>query len=80
MNEVPLRAYMKKRFYKYEDSLPSTGDLAGIVDSMGLFELVEFVESEYKVKVPMSEFRPARFASIKDILTLIDELKSKKAG
>jgi acyl carrier protein len=76
MDEAPLRAYLKKRFYKYEDSLQSNADLAGVVDSMGLFELVEFIEEAYRVKVPMAEFRPARFATIRDILTLIDELKT----
>jgi acyl carrier protein len=80
MNEAPLRAYLKKRFYKYEDSLPSSGDLSGIVDSLGLFELVEFIEREYQVKIPTTEFRPARFATIRDILTLVEELKNQKAG
>jgi acyl carrier protein len=77
MNETALRAYLKKRFYRYQDDLPTNGDLSGVVDSLGLFELVEFVEEAYGVKVPMKEFRPARFATIREILTLVDELKSQ---
>jgi acyl carrier protein len=78
MDETSLRAYLKKHFYRYEDSLPSTGDLSSVVDSLGLFELVEFLEEEYDVKVPMAEFRPDRFATIRDILTLVDELKNQR--
>jgi acyl carrier protein len=77
MNETPLRAFLKSRFYKYDDNIASGANLSDIVDSLGLFELVEFVESEYQVKVPMTEFRPARFSSIREILTLVEELKKR---
>jgi acyl carrier protein len=77
VNEAPLRSYLKSRFRGYQDDLPSNADLAAVVDSLGLFELIEFVESEYEVKVPMADFRPARFSSIREILTLVDELKKR---
>jgi acyl carrier protein len=79
MNEAPLRSYLKRRFRGYQDDLPSNADLSGIVDSLGLFELIEFVEEEYDLKVPMADFRPARFSSIREILTLVDELKNHRA-
>ena len=80
MDEAPLRAYLKRRFYKYQDDLPSTGDLSGVVDSLGLFELVEFIEAEYRVKIPTAEFRPARFSSIREILALVAEMGNHKAN
>jgi acyl carrier protein len=80
MNESKLRTYLKGRFARYSDDLGADSDLDGIVDSLGLFELVEFVESESGVRIPMAEFRPARFSSIREILAFVDELRGQESA
>lgn len=79
MNEERFRSYLKSRFQGYSDDLPADADLAGIVDSLGLFELVEFVEQEAGLTIPMADFRPARFSSIRAVLTFVDELRERSA-
>ena len=74
--ERRIRQYLKDRFRHYDDSLARADDLTTIVDSLGMFELVEFVEAEFGVSVPAHEFSPARFSSIDSILRLVDELRS----
>jgi acyl carrier protein len=78
MNEDRLRAYLKGRFRGYRDDLPVDAELSGIVDSLGLFELVEFVEQTFDVRIPMAEFRPGRFSSIREILDFVDDLRSRE--
>jgi acyl carrier protein len=60
----------------YRDSLAPADSLANVIDSLGLFDLVEFVENEFGVSIPNDEFSPRRFASIESILGLVDELKT----
>ena len=79
MNETDLRAYLKNRFRGYRDELSADADLSGIVDSLGLFELVEFVESTAGLKIGMADFQPVRFSSISSILALVDELRARQA-
>ena len=77
MNEAQLRSYMKTRFRGYRDDLSADADLSGVVDSLGLFELVEFVESASEIRIPMADFQPVKFSSIRNILALVDELRAR---
>jgi acyl carrier protein len=72
--EVRLRDFLRQRFHNYRDDFGADEDLTSVVDSLGLFELVEFVEQEYSVSIPAAEFSPRRFSSIHGILSLVDEL------
>ena len=80
MNEAQLRAYLKGRFRGYTDDIALDDDLSGVVDSLGLFELVEFIEKTAGVTVPTIEFRPARFATLSNILGLVDDLRAREAA
>jgi acyl carrier protein len=80
MNETQLRNYLKGRFRGYNDNLAGDADLTGVVDSLGLFELVEFVEGASGVRIPPMDFRPARFASIDGILAFVDELRERESA
>ena len=73
MTEASLRSYLKARFRGYSDAIGADDDLAGVVDSLGLFELVEFIEQTAGVTVPIIDFRPARFSTIRNILALVGE-------
>lgn len=44
----------------------------GIVDSTGVLELVEFVETEYSIKVEDDELIPENFDSIQRLVNYID--------
>jgi acyl carrier protein len=80
MTEATLRAYLKGRFRGYSDDIGRHDDLSGVVDSLGLFELVEFLEQDTGLTVPTLEFRPDRFSSINNILALVDELRRTGAA
>ena len=59
--EHKVRAYLKQRFAGYDDSLESHESLEGVVDSLGLFELLSFLEDEFSLSIPNSEFSPQLF-------------------
>jgi acyl carrier protein len=44
-----------------------------VIDSLGLFRTVAFLESEYGVKIPDTELVPANFASLEAIARLIEQ-------
>ncbi len=45
--ETKLRQFLKERFGKYRDETKTSDSLEDTVDSLGLFELVSFVEEEF---------------------------------
>jgi acyl carrier protein len=74
--ELKLRSYLSERFAEYNDSIAISDSLEGIVDSLGLFELVAFLEKEFSILIPNEDFSPDLFASIEHILLLIDEYQT----
>ncbi len=70
--ELKLRSYLKERFANYEDSIGSEDSLEGIVDSLGLFDLVAFLEEEFVVSIPNEDFSPDLFSTIQKILLLVN--------
>ena len=76
-DEQRLRAFLGERFAGFEDGCDATADLSSVIDSMGLFDLVQFVESEFDVSIPTEEFAPQKFSSIRRILEFVAELKSQ---
>lgn len=71
-NELRLRNYLKERFANYEDSIGSEDSLEGIVDSLGLFDLVAYLEEEFAIHIPNEDFSPDLFSTIEKMLYLID--------
>ena len=80
MNEEKLRTFLQERFPGYRDELQLDGDLSGVVDSLGLFELVAFVESEFNVSIPTAMFSPDRFTTLRRTLEFITELQSLQSA
>ncbi|MGD9578854.1 MAG: acyl carrier protein [Syntrophorhabdus sp.] len=70
--ELKLRSYLKERFANYEDSIGSEDSLEGIVDSLGLFDLVAFLEEEFAISIPNEDFSPDLFSTIEKILLLLN--------
>jgi acyl carrier protein len=51
-----------------------------VIDSLGVFQIVEFLESEYGVVVPDEELVPAKFATLASIAELVDRSDSDQAA
>ena len=49
----------------------------GLVDSMGLLQLVVFLEKEFQVSIPNSELLPNDFQSVQAIARLVSTKMSK---
>jgi acyl carrier protein len=44
-----------------------------VLDSLGMFELVSFLESEFGIEIQDEELVPANFGTVSDIARLVDE-------
>jgi acyl carrier protein len=62
------------------DSLADSTSLlaAGIVDSMGVMQLVEFVHEAFGFEVPMEEITPENFDSIERLTRYIERKRSAR--
>ena len=70
--EERIRGYLRSRFRGYRDDMSRDDSLEHVVDSLGLFELVEFLESSFGFSIPNEEFRPNRFSTIGRILQVVE--------
>jgi acyl carrier protein len=50
---------------------------SGILNSLGIFELVCFLETEFEIEIPEERFVPENFSSVAVIAELIRELTVK---
>jgi acyl carrier protein len=73
--EVKIRRFLEERFRGYKDEFGQKDKLDGVVDSMGLFELVCFLEEEFSLAIPNEEFSPNLFSSIENIMKVVEEFK-----
>lgn len=51
-----------------------------VIDSLGVFEIVEFLESQYGVTVSDEELVPAKFGTLASMAELVDRSKSDEAA
>lgn len=72
--ESKIREFIVKNLY-YTEGTSLTDDASflaeGVIDSMGAMELVAFVESEFKIKVEMSEVVVKNFDSISKLANFV---------
>jgi acyl carrier protein len=47
--------------------------LNGLVDSVGLMELVSFIEGEFSLEIDFSEVEPKNFRTVSDIARFVSE-------
>jgi acyl carrier protein len=50
-----------------------------VIDSLGLFQIVSFLESEYGVTIDDGEITPDKFATLKVIAELVDNSRSAES-
>src|SRR6266581_9622412 len=72
--EDKIREFIIKNLY-YAEGAALSHDASflaeGVIDSMGAMELVAFVESEFKIKVEMSEVVVKNFDSIRKMAKFV---------
>lgn len=73
--EREVRRFLKSRFSGYRESLGSSESLQRVVDSLGLFDLVEWVEKRFDARIPNEEFSPRRFGTISAICQSIEQFR-----
>jgi acyl carrier protein len=49
----------------------------GVIDSIGLLQLVDYLESSYKVEIPMELITPENFDTLAGISQCVMSLKNK---
>ena len=60
-----------------EDDTPL---LNGIIDSLGLMQLVAFLEEEYDLEIDDADMTADHFRTVRDIEQLVTEKAGQKAG
>jgi acyl carrier protein len=73
--EEEIRRFLRRTFPLGVDALALENDAslldAGIIDSTGVLELVEFVESRFQIHVPDTDLLPENFDSIGNIVQYV---------
>ncbi|MCP4412598.1 MAG: acyl carrier protein [Gammaproteobacteria bacterium] len=73
--EDVLKKYIVNRFLHGEDSNLLGDDellLKGIIDSMGIIELVSFIEAQFEITVQNDELVPDNFQTVNNIKGFIE--------
>jgi acyl carrier protein len=52
---------------------------AGVIDSIGLIQLIDFIEEKYHLQVPMDLITPDNFDTLGSIERLIQKLSKEQA-
>ena len=71
----PLRAYIRKQFLFDENAQLGDEDplFPEVIDSLGVMEVVDFVEERYEVSIGEDDLLADNFRSVKAIGSLIDK-------
>ena len=51
----------------------------GLIDSFGIIELIDEIESHYEITIQQEHFQDRRFSSINGLAAIIIEIKSSSA-
>ena len=64
--ENQIRAFLSKNFPLYKEREQSLVE-SGVIDSLGILELVDFVEDRFDFRIPEDELLPENLDSIANI-------------
>jgi acyl carrier protein len=77
--ETKIKDYIAKNLLFSEEGYTYADDVSflqeGIIDSLGVMELVEFVQKEFGIKVEQTEVTPEHFDSVAKLAAFV---KTKK--
>jgi acyl carrier protein len=73
--ETAIKDYISKQFLFSEEGFPYADDTSflqeGIIDSLGVMELVTFVQDTYKITVDPTEVTPEHFDSVEKLAAFV---------
>ena len=73
--QTPVRAYIAQNMLFSDNGFEYSDDASfmeeGIIDSLGILELVMFVEQEFGVKVADEDVTPENFDSVNKLVTYV---------
>jgi len=49
-----------------------------IIDSAGIFDLVHYLQSDFRITVPLHEISPANFRTVDTIAALVERLRDMR--
>jgi acyl carrier protein len=73
--EREIRAFLEKNFPLYEEAKVGRDDSlveSGAIDSLGILELVDFVEERFQLRIPEDELLPENLDSIGNITRYLE--------
>lgn len=73
-----VQSFVHTRFRQQVSPTDSLLD-AGVIDSVGIFELVSYLEGQFGVKVADDEIVPDNFETVERIAALVERLR-RSAG
>jgi acyl carrier protein len=85
MNEISrdILHFLKSRgFLEGKSALDDHESLTetGVIDSIGLLQLVDYLESSYKIEIPMEIITPENFDTLQGISQSVMKLKKMTGG
>ena len=73
--ELSIRSFIANRLLYSKDELAYPDDASllheGIIDSLGVVELVEFLQMQFTIKIEQQEVRPDNFDSIERMAAFV---------
>jgi acyl carrier protein len=70
-----IREFISRNFLFSEDGFPYADDASflgeGVIDSLGIIELVPFVEKQFGISVTDHELLPSNFDSVRKLTSFI---------
>jgi acyl carrier protein len=79
-----VRAYVRENFLYMRPDWPLPDDApllgSGVVDSIGVVELVEFIEREFSVTIPEEEITEGHFGTLRAIGTFVGKKRDTERG
>ncbi len=73
--EKPIKDFIASRLLYSKDGFGYPDDASllkeGIIDSLGVVELVEFLQSQFGIKVEQQEVRPDNFDSVANMAAYV---------
>ena len=76
----PLREYIRRQFLFDENATLADGDslFPDVVDSLGVMELVDFIEEKYGISIDEEDLLADNFRSLEAMSSLVD--RKRDAG
>ena len=82
--EQAIRDFIATRLLYSDQGFPHSDDASllreGVIDSLGVVELVEFLQSHFQLKVEQQEVRPDNFDSVARMAAFVRRKRGQDSG